>query len=48
MLIKADLRLDELEHLKKQKNTIITNNEYQIKTCNDKIDNNIKPNYNMI
>jgi len=42
MLIKADLRLDELEHLKKQKNTIITNNEYQIKTCNDKIDNNKK------
>ena len=42
MLIKADLRLDELDHLKKQKNTNITNNEYQIKTCNEKIDNNKK------
>ena len=37
MLIKADLRLDELDHLKRQKNTNITNNEYQIKTCNEKI-----------
>ena len=42
MLIKADLRLDELDHLKRQKNTNITNNEYQIKTCNEKIDNNKK------
>jgi DNA repair exonuclease SbcCD ATPase subunit len=42
MLIKADLRLDELDHLKRQKNTNITNNEYQIKTCNEKIDNNEK------
>ena len=42
MLIKADLRLDELDHLKKQKNSNITNNEYQIKTCNEKIDNNKK------
>ena len=40
MLIKADLRLDELDHLKRQKNTNITNNEYQIKTCNEKIENN--------
>ena len=42
MLIKADLRLDELDHLKRQKNTNITNNEYQIKTCNEKIENNDK------
>jgi len=42
MLIKADLRLDELDHLKRQKNTNITNNEYQIKTCNEKIENNQK------
>ena len=42
MLIKADVRLDELDHLKKQKNTNITNNEYQIKTCNEKIENNEK------
>ena len=42
MLIKADLRLDELDHLKRQKNANITNNEYQIKTCNEKIDNNKK------
>ena len=42
MLIKADLRLDELDHLKRQKNTNITNNEYQIKTCDEKIDNNKK------
>ena len=42
MLIKADLRLDELDHLKKQKNANITNNEYQIKTCNEKIENNEK------
>jgi DNA repair exonuclease SbcCD ATPase subunit len=42
MLIKADVRLDELDHLKKQKNANITNNEYQIKTCNEKIENNEK------
>jgi len=42
MLIKADLRLDDLDHLKRQKNTNITNNEYQIKTCDEKIDNNKK------
>lgn len=42
MLIKADVRLDELDHLKKQKSTNITNNEYQIKTCNEKIENNEK------
>jgi hypothetical protein len=42
MLIKADLRLDELDHLKRQKNANITNNEYQIKTCNEKIENNQK------
>jgi len=42
MLIKADLRLDELDHLKRQKNTNITNNEYQIKTCNENIENNEK------
>jgi DNA repair exonuclease SbcCD ATPase subunit len=40
MLIKADLRLDELERLKKEKNTLISNNEYQTKTLNDKIKNN--------
>jgi DNA repair exonuclease SbcCD ATPase subunit len=42
MLIKADLRLDELDYLKKQKNTSITNDEYQIKTCDEKIINNKK------
>jgi DNA repair exonuclease SbcCD ATPase subunit len=42
MLIKADLRLDDLDQLKRQKNANITNNEYQIKTCNEKIDNNKK------
>jgi len=34
--------LDELDHLKRQKNTNITNNEYQIKTCNENIENNEK------
>jgi DNA repair exonuclease SbcCD ATPase subunit len=34
--------LDELDHLKRQKNANITNNEYQIKTCNEKIENNEK------
>jgi DNA repair exonuclease SbcCD ATPase subunit len=42
MLIKADLRLDELDYIKRQKNVNITNNEYQIKTCDEKIDNNKK------
>ena len=42
MLIKADLRLDELDYIKIQKNANITNNEYQIKTCDEKIDNNKK------
>jgi DNA repair exonuclease SbcCD ATPase subunit len=40
MLIKADLRLDELENIKKNKNSQISNNEYQIKSFNEKIVNN--------
>ena len=40
MLIKADLRLDELENIKKNKNSQISNNEYQIKSLNEKIVNN--------
>jgi DNA repair exonuclease SbcCD ATPase subunit len=40
MLIKTDLRLEQLEQLKKEKNLKITNNEYQIKSSNDKIENN--------
>ena len=40
MLIKADLRLDELENIKKNKNSQISNNEYQIKSLDEKIVNN--------
>jgi DNA repair exonuclease SbcCD ATPase subunit len=40
MLIKADLRLDELDNIKKTKNSQISNNEYQIKSLNEKIENN--------
>ena len=40
MLIKADLRLDELDNIKKTKNSNISNNEYQIKSLNEKIVNN--------
>ena len=40
MLIKADLRLDELENIKKNKNFQISDNEYQIKSLDEKIVNN--------
>ena len=40
MLIKADLRLEELERLKAQKNKEISTNEFNIKTNEEKIDNN--------
>jgi DNA repair exonuclease SbcCD ATPase subunit len=40
MLIKTDLRLEQLEQLKKEKNLKISNNEYQIKSSKDKIKNN--------
>ena len=40
MLIKADLRLDELEGKKKTLNTNISNNQFMIKNLNDKIVNN--------
>ena len=39
-LIKADLRLEELDILKKNKNTEITTCEYNIKTNEEKITNN--------
>jgi len=40
MLIKADLRLDELERLKTQKNKEISTNEFNIKTNEERISNN--------
>ena len=40
MLIKTDLRLEQLEQLKKEKTLKISNNEYQIKSSKDKIENN--------
>lgn len=40
MLIKADLRLEELERLKKNKENEISSTEYTIKTNNEKIDHN--------
>jgi DNA repair exonuclease SbcCD ATPase subunit len=40
MLIKADLRLDELERLKTQKNKEISTNEFNIKTNEERITNN--------
>ena len=39
-LIKADLRLDELDRLKKNKNSEISNCEYNIKTNEEKIEHN--------
>ena len=42
MLIKADLRLDELDNLKRTKNTSISTNEYEIKSKEEKITNNEK------
>ena len=41
-LIKADLRLEELDRLKKNKNTEISNCEYNIKTNEEKIEHNKK------
>ena len=42
MLIKADLRLDELDGMKRTKNNAITTNEYEIKSKDEKISNNKK------
>ena len=42
MLIKADLRLDELDGMKRNKNKEITTNEYEIKSKEEKISNNKK------
>jgi DNA repair exonuclease SbcCD ATPase subunit len=42
MLIKADIRIDELELMKKNKNQQISSTEYSIKTTNEKIDYNKK------
>ena len=42
MLIKADLRLDELDGMKRTKNNVITTNEYEIKSKEEKISNNKK------
>jgi DNA repair exonuclease SbcCD ATPase subunit len=42
MLIKADLRLDELDNLKRTKNGAISTNEYEIKAKEEKITNNEK------
>jgi len=42
MLIKADLRLDELDSMKRTKNNAITTNEYEIKSKDEKISNNKK------
>ena len=42
MLIKADLRLDELDSMKRTKNNAITTNEYEIKSKEEKISNNKK------
>jgi DNA repair exonuclease SbcCD ATPase subunit len=42
MLIKAGLRIDELERQKTQTNNEINNTNYQIKTLEEKINNNLK------
>jgi DNA repair exonuclease SbcCD ATPase subunit len=42
MLIKADIRIDELEQMKKDKNQQISSTEYNIKTTDEKIDHNKK------
>jgi hypothetical protein len=42
MLIKADIRIDELERMKKDKNQQISSTEYNVKTTNEKIDHNKK------
>jgi DNA repair exonuclease SbcCD ATPase subunit len=42
MLIKADIRIDELEQMKKNKNQQISSTEYSIKTTDEKIDHNKK------
>jgi DNA repair exonuclease SbcCD ATPase subunit len=41
-LIKADLRLEELEREKTRVNSVITNNEFSIKGLEEKIENNKK------
>ena len=42
MLIKADVRLDELDLQKNKINTLISNNEFTIKSLEEKIENNKK------
>ena len=42
MLIKADIRIDELEQMKKNKNQQISSTEYSIKTTDEKIEHNKK------
>jgi flagellar biosynthesis chaperone FliJ len=42
MLVKAGLRIDELERQKTQTNNEINNTNYQIKTLEEKINNNLK------
>jgi DNA repair exonuclease SbcCD ATPase subunit len=42
MLIKADIRIDELERMKKDKNQQISSTEYNIKTTDEKINHNKK------
>ena len=42
MLIKADVRLDDLDIQKNKINTLISNNEFTIKSLEEKIDNNKK------
>jgi DNA repair exonuclease SbcCD ATPase subunit len=42
MLIKADVRLDELDNQKNKINTFISNNEFTIKSLEEKIENNKK------
>jgi len=42
LLIKADLRLEELEREKTRVNSVITNNEFSIKGLEEKIENNKK------
>ena len=41
-MIKADLRLEELEREKTRVNSVITNNEFSIKGLEEKIENNKK------
>jgi DNA repair exonuclease SbcCD ATPase subunit len=42
MLIRADIRIDELEQMKKNKNQQISSTEYNIRTTDEKIEHNKK------